>query len=291
MAEKNTNSPDEINLDPGSVYLELERKNEEVEFQRKELELANAQINEAMNALWGEMELAKKIQTVLLPKNPKIPGYELSVHMLPTAEIGGDYYDIINNEDCHWIVIGDVSGHGISAGLVMMMAQTSIQTVLGEKSHLSPLELLSIVNKCLSANLQKMGESKYLTMTVLCCQNHGNFHFSGLHQDILIYRKNDFRVESIETDGMWLGLEQDITDMLQVDSFSMEIGDVALLFTDGLIEVTDNQGELYGIEKLKDILKDNGSKSTESIKSAIIEAIRPYIKNDDITFLILKRKK
>ncbi|MCP4135249.1 MAG: AAA family ATPase, partial [bacterium] len=77
-----------------------------------------------------EMEIAANIQTGLLPQNPFIKDYEISAYMNPADDVGGDYYDIINAEGRDWIVIGDVSGHGVPAGLIMMMVQTSIHTVL-----------------------------------------------------------------------------------------------------------------------------------------------------------------
>ncbi|MCP4610030.1 MAG: response regulator, partial [Planctomycetes bacterium] len=111
----------------------LERKvrdrTEEINKQKEEISTQRDQIVKARDALWGEMELAKKIQTVLLPEEPKISGYKIAAHMEPADEVGGDYYDVINFEGKDWLVIGDVSGHGVPSGLVMMMVQTAIHTV------------------------------------------------------------------------------------------------------------------------------------------------------------------
>ena len=100
------------------------------------VEERTAELVKAMSALWGEMELAKKIQTVLLPRAPAISGLEIAAYMRPADEVGGDYYDVINAQGIDWLVIGDVSGHGVPAGLIMMMVQTAIHTVLEGKPNL-----------------------------------------------------------------------------------------------------------------------------------------------------------
>lgn len=104
----------------------------------EEMKVTNEELTNARNHLWGEMQLARKIQTVLLPKKPVIPGYEIAAYMETADEVGGDYYDVINADGKNWLVIGDVSGHGVPAGLIMMMAQTAIHTVLKERPHARP---------------------------------------------------------------------------------------------------------------------------------------------------------
>jgi len=88
-----------------------------------------------------EMEIASNIQSALLPRNPSIKGYEISTYMMPADEVGGDYYDIINVANRDWIIIGDVSGHGVPAGLIMMMVQTCIHNTLNIFPEISPSEL------------------------------------------------------------------------------------------------------------------------------------------------------
>ena len=184
----------------------------------EELEKTNRRLKTARNSLWGEMQIAKKIQTVLLPEKPKISGYEISAYTEPALEVGGDYHDIINAGGRDWIVIGDVSGHGVSSGLVMMMVQTSIHSVLEKFPDLPPDELLEIVNPVILRNIQKLGDNKYMTITVMACHDEGNFYFSGLHQDILLYRSAAEKVESVETKGMWIGIYEEIKSYIDVEN-------------------------------------------------------------------------
>ncbi|HUJ75728.1 MAG TPA: LacI family transcriptional regulator, partial [bacterium] len=106
---------------------------------RKEFTLM-VELKGARDALWGEMELAKRIQTALLPQRRGVlRGFEVAVSMIPAREVGGDYYDIIEtgNGD-RWIAIGDVAGHGVDSGLIMMMAQASIMTAIKGTPRIGP---------------------------------------------------------------------------------------------------------------------------------------------------------
>ncbi|MCU0822530.1 MAG: SpoIIE family protein phosphatase, partial [Spirochaetes bacterium] len=207
-----------------------------VEERTEQLQEANEKLSRAMEEIWGEMELAKKIQTVLLPEKPAINGFDVSAYMEPADEVGGDYYDIINAGDMDWIVIGDVSGHGVPAGLIMMMVQTSIRVTLAQNKSLEPSKLLSIINKTISYNIKQMGEDKYMTITVMAAHKNGEFIFSGLHQDILIYNSGMRRVDTVETSGMWLGIIDEIDGLNQNESLKLNVGDVMLVFTDGITE-------------------------------------------------------
>ena len=270
-----------------------ERKNAEQKIRER-----TVQLSAAMDALWGEMELAKKLQTTLLPVSPSVREYEIAAHMVTADEVGGDYYDIINSDDREWVMIGDVSGHGITAGLVMMMAQTSIRTILSEYPDIDPPRLLSIVNRTISENIKKLGEQKYMTMTVIACVDNGRFYFSGLHQDIMIYRKDKALVECVETRGMWIGLVDEISQMTYLDSFELAPGDVMLLFTDGITEAVrqgiENDNEpfstrLFSEIRLRDLLEKWGQQEPAVIKDRILGELKAYTCDDDITLVILKR--
>lgn len=254
---------------------------------------------EARDHLWGEMQLAKKIQTVLLPQKPQISGYEIAAHMAPADEIGGDYYDIINAGSIDWVIIGDVSGHGIPAGLIMMMVQTSIHVTLTQNPDIPPSQLLTIINETITYNIKQLGEDKYMTITVMAAVKDGKFNFSGLHQDILIYKKETKQVITQETNGFWIGIVDDIGDHLTDDSLTLDKGDSLLIFTDGITEArypkeSDKpfsfSDSLYGAEKLQSVFKENGDKSPEEIKNAVLESLEGYEIDDDITMVILKRK-
>lgn len=263
-----------------------------------ELEEMNDSLAKARDALWSEMSIAKKIQTVLLPKKPILKGYEISVYMEPADEVGGDYYDIINIGGKDWVVIGDVSGHGVPAGLVMIMAQSSIHTAVNQNPNLSPSKLLSIINKTLTNNIKHFEDFKYMTITIFESLNNGKFKFSGLHQDIMVFRKESKTVELIETDGSWIGLMDNIDSMVYDSSLKLNPGDTMLLYTDGITESWKSgtkkekrtiRNDMFGEEKLKIIFESLGEKSTEDIKMGILKELqKDYTCVDDVTMVVLR---
>jgi len=277
---------------------ELSKAKDEIQAAYEELESMNGQLIKTRDQLWGEMQLAKKIQTILLPQKPEINGYEIAAYMQPADEVGGDYYDIINVGDKNWIVIGDVSGHGVPAGLVMMMVQTSIHTVLQDAEDLKPSILLSRVNTVIADNIRRLNEDKYMTITVFACLEKGQMHFSGLHQDIMIYKAQEKNVELVETNGTWIGILDDISDMNDDFMLTLEINDIMLVFTDGLTEAWHKDSsinnrnfkiDMYGPEKLNQLLLENGEKNPQEIIQKILQSLNNYTCSDDVTLLIVKR--
>lgn len=266
-----------------------ENLEEKVRLRTKDLHKANENLRVARDALWGEMELAKKIQTALLPESLHVPGYDIAAYHDPADEVGGDYYDVISVQDHHYFMIGDVSGHGVSAGLVMMMAQTAIHTVLNMNPEVPVTSLLHYVNKTLVENIQKLGEDKYMTITAMYQSDTATFAFAGMHQDILIYRSDKDAVEAVETNGMWMGIMPEIESMLPINRVSLKPSDCMVLYTDGLTEARDENDDMLGISRLISSIKENGGKSAAQIKNAIVANLKGYKKDDDVTILVIKR--
>lgn len=261
-----------------------------------ELEMVNCVLDKAKNALWGEMQLARKIQKSLLPKDPELRGFDIACFSRPASEVGGDYYDIIHCDSYYWVIIGDVSGHGVASGLVMMMAQTAINNLLEYNPALSPSKLLEIVNRTVYKNLCKFLEEKYMSITAFRLDRDNRLTFAGLHQDILIYRSADKHIETISTDGMWIGILDDLSSILTDNSFMIEKDDIILLYTDGITEAKkkqpvrkDRRKNYFGEERLKQILVENCTKSSEEIKKSVIDTLKQYNSNDDQTLVVLKK--
>ena len=273
-------------------------RTEELSLAMDQMKRINQQLRETSEALWGEMELAKRIQTILLPREPAISGYDIAAYMAPAEEVGGDYYDIINCWGKNWIVIGDVSGHGVPAGLIMMMVQTAIHVTVAQNPDLEPSKMITIINQTITRNIQLMSDDKYMTLTVMAVHENGSFVFSGLHQDILIYRKEKKRVDVVETRGIWLGVSEDIDGFLTDDGFHMGPGDLMLVFTDGITEAWDNRVDveerkpdvhMFGQEQLMAMMADMGDNSAERVLQGVMDALSAYEAQDDITMVAVKR--
>jgi serine phosphatase RsbU (regulator of sigma subunit) len=239
-------------------------------------------------ALLTEMKIAANIQTSLLPKNPSMEGFEITAYLKPADEIGGDYYDFIHTDALDWVIIGDVSGHGVPAGLVMMMVQTSIQSLLKDRPDVKPSELLCKVNNVIKDNIIKLKENKYMTITAFTFDREGRSSFSGLHQDILVYRAIDGHVDVLDTDGIWLSAWDFGRDNVDME-LKLEKNDVILLFTDGVTEAKNNDGEFFSAQPLINILKEAGGRTTEDIKKRVLKALGDFNTIDDVTLIIMKK--
>ena len=137
-----------------------------------------------------------------------------------------------------------------------------------------PAQILKSVNATIYENIKKLGEDKYMTITILCFNRDGTIFFSGLHQDIMIYRAKTDKVELVETKGMWIGILDDISGMLEVDQLTLEPADVMLLYTDGIPEATDRNGEMFTDEKLIKVFKGLGKKHVKEIKDGILDSLK-----------------
>ncbi|MGD2271477.1 MAG: SpoIIE family protein phosphatase [Desulfobacterales bacterium] len=249
------------------------------------------ELRKARDALWSEMELAKRIQTALLPDNEKMCGFEIAATMSPAEEVGGDYYDIIQTpKGDKWITIGDVSGHGVDSGLIMMMAQTSTLSILNDGNHCKPSDVLSSVNAVIRENISRMGSDHYMAMTAICF-NDSQMIIAGKHQDIIIYRASSNRTEIVPTKGTWLGITDDIRNYLVDVSATLEVGDIVLLFTDGITEATNLNGEMFGQKRLEHAINQYADLQVAKIVEKIIKDVINFQEKqlDDITLLAIKK--
>jgi predicted ATPase/serine phosphatase RsbU (regulator of sigma subunit) len=251
------------------------------------------ELRRALGELWAEMDLARKIQTVLLPKEPSLPDYQIAGFMLPTADVGGDYYDVFSSDaGGGWVLIGDVSGHGVTAGLIMMMVQSALRTAAlqpsGGLNGLSPASVLSHVNGCLWNNLRQISRDQYMTITALKLEG-GRVSYAGLHQDILVYRAATHRVERIETSGVWIGVVDDISPLLEDRTLELEPGDVLFLYTDGLTELSEN-GQMLGTAGLLAKFQSVVTRTTEpaAIVQGIVGPLTGRDVNDDATVVVVR---
>ena len=250
------------------------------------------QLKKARDALWSEMELAKRIQTALLPDEEKIKGFEIAAAMYPAKEVGGDYYDIMETQaGDKWIAIGDVSGHGVDSGLIMMMAQTSIVSTVNNFTGCKPSTVLGSVNAVIRENIARLGSDHYMTLMAIRL-NDSEMMFAGKHQDLIVYRAGANKTEVIPTNGTWLGITDDIGRHLKDVSTQIKNGDIALLFTDGITEATNREGELYGQGRLEQALNQYADLPVNKILDRIVADVKAFQEEqmDDMTLVVIKKR-
>jgi len=232
---------------------------------------------------------------MVLPKAEElqaIAGLEIAGFMAPADEVGGDYYDILYSDDIVTIGIGDVTGHGLESGILMVMTQTAVRT-LKEVKEIDPVRFLDTLNRTIYKNLQRMNCDKNLTLAILNYAE-GRISISGQHEEIIVVRKGG-KIERIDTMnlGLPIGLDDDIADIISEELVELEPGDGVVLYTDGIPEARDIDRKFYGLERLCEVVAINWHLSAEQIKQAAIDDLRGFIGEqqvfDDITLVVLKR--
>jgi len=212
--------------------------------------------------------------------------------MIPAEDVGGDYYDFINFQNRLWIGIGDVSGHGLKSGLIMMMAQTAFSTILLSHPNISNCDLIKQVNKVIYDNVHnRLQDDNFMTLSFFCADNNGNVLFSGCHLDIIIYRYETKEIENIPTNGFWLGIIPELGEETIDYSFKLNKNDILILYTDGLIEAHDKINELYGLQRLTNVIIKFSDSNVENIRDSILDDVFHYLdkQKDDITLLVIKK--
>jgi serine phosphatase RsbU (regulator of sigma subunit) len=257
---------------------------------RAEAELAESRRQIA--ARERELEIASTIQTSILPRELTAEGVELSARMVPAAEVGGDYYDVIPVEDGCWIGIGDVTGHGLNAGLIMLMVQSALAALVRQNPDSSPREIVRLLNQVMYDNMRKrLGVKDHVTFSLVRYHADGRLVFAGAHEEMIVCAAGDGRCDRIETPGAWLGGIADVA-RFNVDSRRQLVaGDLVLLYTDGMTEAMNAAGEQFGMDRLCDALAAARHLPLVAIEQALLDAVRrwsPTEQVDDITVLLIR---
>ena len=247
----------------------------------------------------AEMDAARRIQMQLLPHHPKLPGLELACYMKPADEVGGDYYDVHHIDGRAWILLGDVTGHGLSSGLVMLMAQSVMSSILHTRSNIGPGELNILANSVLHQNLARMGEERTMTIVSLCMEGEDELVLSGSHDNLYVHRKATGEVEVVTVSQFpfQLGLIDEIpADIVSETRLRIEPGDTLFVITDGVTEAAktgDYKQGMFEESRLIEFIKRHAAEPIEAIRAALNEDLEKFthgVYHDDVTFIIARRQ-
>lgn len=244
--------------------------------------------------LQRELELASQIQGDLLPKEKKsLKKFDLSGGLIPATEIGGDAFDYIEMNDGRQLTyLGDVTGHGVAAGIISSVANAMLYGMRGESS------LLTMVRKLNEVIRVKTTQKLFLTMALLLVDEKKSqvTYVNAGHPPILFYDAKKKKVIEVALQGIAMGLSDDLKKGMKELELKMNPNDVIVMYSDGIPEAGGKKGE-YGLAKLKRVFQDaaNDLRTADGIKNAILSDVMEYIgkgaHKDDITVVVLKRKK
>ena len=269
---------------------------EQLAIANEEIQNLNGCLQEENMRLSTELEVTQRLQMMLLPKEKElsmIEGLEIAGFMEPADEVGGDYYDVLQHHGRVTIGIGDVTGHGLESGVLMLMVQTAVRTLM-ENNETDPKKFFEVLNRTIYKNVQRMDSDKNLSLC-LVDYHEGVLSISGQHEEMLIVRAEGEieRVDTIDL-GFPIGLEETIEDFVFQVQVSLNQGDVVVLYTDGITEAENDRGVHYGLDRLCAVLKQHWQKSAQDIRQAVIDRLRSHIGvekvYDDITLVVLKQK-
>ena len=266
----------------------------------KEANVEIAELNEKLKDenihLTTELEVAKHIQTIVLPQKDEYNNFsdlDISCLMIPADEVGGDYYDTISFEKDGIITIGDVTDHGLHSGLIMMMVHTAIRA-LSQIEQSDIKKIFEIINKLLYDFRHKTADHRIMTLIILKYLGNGNFNLTGQHESIIILSPDgSFQDISSLDYGMFAGLENDVGDYLDTLKFELKQDDVLILYTDGLTEAMNQENEEFGKDGIISSAMPVRNGSADKIRSTIIKSCLDHIGSekllDDISIMIIKK--
>jgi phosphoserine phosphatase RsbU/P len=240
-----------------------------------------------------ELRVAHDFQKMLLPAScPQVEGFEIAAFSAPALEVGGDYYDFffIDDEKRYLgIAIADVSGKGIPGALIMSMVRCTMRAEA--RGNLSPKDVLMRANEGVYADTK---ENVFITMTYgILDTREGTIRFARAGHEPLVTVKSDSRVRLSSPEGIALGMvSNEMFDVVQETVLQLDTGDVAVLYTDGVIEAMDEQANEYGQQRFFDFVAANRELPPQEIIEKTLADIEDfthgYPQHDDITMMAIK---
>ncbi len=239
-----------------------------------------------------ELAIAKDIQLGLLPTSiPKVPGIRLGGICIPAKEVGGDYYDYLLHEDGRLdLVIADVSGHNVGAALIMAETRTMIRS---RKGHVNtPRELLCELNQFFYEDLTRAE----LFITLFYLQYRPDIrqitYASAGHSPTLLWQARSKQCIRLDPEGLIIGVKEDFP--YEQESLNLEIGDVLLLYTDGLIEAENEQNELFGEDRLIALFSEQCQLPPQEMIDYLVDQVQLFSGRnsfqDDVSLVVMQVK-
>src|ERR671913_2015997 len=234
-----------------------------------------------------ELRVARRIQQASLPKEvPSLTGWQISPYYQPAREVGGDFYDFFALEEGRLgIVVGDATGKGMPAALMMASTRSTLRAVA--QASESPGDALRRVNDPLATDIPS---NMFVTCFYAILDPHsGRLSYANAGHDLPYLHRNG-EAEELRARGMPLGLMAGMS--YEEGEISLEEGDSVLFYSNGLVEAHDPKGEMFGFPLLRELVAEHGEE--QSLEEALLEELYTFVgegweQEDDITLLTLRR--
>jgi sigma-B regulation protein RsbU (phosphoserine phosphatase) len=256
---------------------------------------ANARFLEGVREhqrLHEELRIASRIQRKLLPAAPpQVPGLDLGGSTLPAVEVGGDLYDFFQLGNDLFVSIGDVSGKGVGAGIVMSTVRALLRAYSEREAATD--KLLIAMNRALARDLEHGTFVSFLLLRFDL--RTGQVRYAGAGHEHMIVRRASGAVETLRTGGVVLGLMADLSGKIEERTLELRRGDLLVLYTDGATEAISPAGEELGLDRLVDAIKDSGPLAAPAVVDRVVAAVRDFQgagnePTDDLTVVAIRRR-
>jgi phosphoserine phosphatase RsbU/P len=242
-------------------------------------------------ALENELELSQIVQRAMLPQQiPTMAGFDIAGYNRPAQIIGGDYYDFLQfNDGAHGFVVADISGKGVSGGMLMSSLQTAFHTLVPETD--SPTKVLERINRLYIHNIHF---TTYVTIFFarLDARTHTLLYANAGHNDAFLYHGSSKTRNWLRPTGAAIGLMEEFN--LRSESLQLEGGDTFVLYTDGITEAINSKREEFGRDRLADVIEQNDALSADALIQKILQSLNDFTEGnqlaDDITLVVYKVK-
>src|SRR5438874_7951206 len=241
-----------------------------------------------------DLAIARDIQRILLPAEaPAVNGFEISGINVPARQVSGDYFDYIKVDDQRLgVAIADVSGKGVPASLIMAICRSVLRSQAAQNP--SPADVLQKVNRQLYPDIK---EDMFISMAYLILDHaHNGVVLSRAGHDApLLYKSSSQTVTPLKPPGMVLGIDSgSVFDRLTSDvAVPLERDDCLVLYTDGVTEAIDTQGDEFGIERTIQAVCASAMNGAPAIVNRLIDDLRTFVgsqsQNDDITLIAIRK--
>lgn len=285
----------------GVIYV-IEDKNKLIDLDEETISALVIQVSIAINnaqiyselivkeRMSNELDVASRIQKKILPADvDEIFGLEIAQYFEPAKEIGGDYYDYtILDDNVFSITIADVSGKGVPAAFLMALGRSVLRT-LTLTGDFAPNENLNELNKIIYSDIT---EDMFITMihSKYNKENKTLYYSNAGHNPLVVYRASTDSIELHTVKGVAIGFLEEYK--YRQGEIQLNKGDIVIFYTDGITEAENSNKEMFGLERLKEVIYNNKNKSPKELRKVILESInrfrKDYEQTDDLTFVILK---
>jgi phosphoserine phosphatase RsbU/P len=273
-----------------ATFRDLKEKNRQLQTAYDELKAAQAQIIEK-ERLEKELQVAAEIQLSILPDElPEIAGVNFGACMLPARQVGGDFYDVFTITEKHiGVLIGDVADKGVPSAL--FMARTHALFMAEADMDLPPNEVMLLVNKHIT-RLQKSSQFVTVLYGILDLETNEFTYARAGHEPPLIVHADGVVERLPHSSGMAIGLWENIT--LDQRVIKLSPGDTLLLYTDGMTDCRNPQGESFGLDRIKTLLGSFGKHKGQEVCDQLLDSLMKYQngskQDDDVTLVSIQIK-